>query len=125
MANPDPRAAAEVYYDGGCPVCRREIGMYRGMTGADQVSWVDVSTAPPPPGHSREALLNRFTVRRRDGRTATGARGFVALWRALPRTRAIGVAFDRWPFLPLGEFAYRLFLRLRRLWRPGPARAGS
>ena len=35
-----------------------------------------------PEGLTREDLMLRFTVQRRDGVTARGAAGFVAVWRA-------------------------------------------
>lgn len=108
-----------MWYDGACPVCRREIGWYRGMRGAEGIDWIDVSApdAPLPEGRDRAALLRRFTVRRRDGRLADGAEGFAALWRALGPTRLLGRLADREPFRTLGEAAYRAFLRLRTAWR--------
>ena len=119
VATADRRAAATVWYDGACPVCRREIGWYRAMRGADGVAWIDVSApdAALPGGLDREALLRRFTVRRRDGTLVTGAEAFSALWRALGPTRALGRLTDRQPFRWLGEIAYRAFLRLRSVWR--------
>lgn len=116
-ARSDVRAAARVFFDGGCPVCRREIGMYRGMSGADRVDWVDLQTDPLPPGFNREAMMQRFTVERRDGRLASGAEAFVALWRAMPATRWIGRLTDNAPITWVLERAYRGFLKLRRLWR--------
>lgn len=118
----DPRAAGVVYFDGGCPLCRREIGVYRELKGADAVEWRDISDGPVPDGFDREALLGRFTVRRRDGNHADGAAGFVALWRALAPTRVAGRILDRQPFLAIGEVLYRLFLKLRPLWRSRVAR---
>lgn len=35
-----------VYYDGGCPVCRREIGFYQTCPGAEHIAWQDISQAP-------------------------------------------------------------------------------
>lgn len=111
------RAAATVFYDGACPVCRREIGWYRGMRGAEAVRWSDIAAEAAPPGFDRAALLKRFTVIRGDGEVVTGAEGFAALWRALGPTRWLGVLSDRQPFLWIGERLYRLFLRLRTSWR--------
>jgi predicted DCC family thiol-disulfide oxidoreductase YuxK len=113
----DPRAAIRVYYDGGCPVCSREIGWYRAMRGAERVDWVDISTGPVPDGHTREALLKRFTILRGNGSTVTGAEAFAALWRSLRPTRWLGRLSDRQPFLWIGERLYRAFLKLRMTWR--------
>lgn len=115
----DPRAAATVFYDEGCPVCRREIGWYRGMRGGESIRWKDVAdpACAVPPGLDRAAMLRRFTVVRRDGTAATGAAGFAALWRALGPTRLFGRIVDRPPLLWVAESAYRLFLRIRTTWR--------
>lgn len=116
----DPRAAVCVFYDGACPLCRREIGWYMHKRGADALGWLDVSAATDaslPAGLTRQDLLLRFTVERADGATARGAAGFVALWRALPGTARIGRVLDNPVTVGIGELAYRGFLRLRRLWR--------
>ena len=118
-AKADPHAAAIVWYDGACPVCRREIGWYGKMSGAASVVFQDIadSATPLPDGADRAAMLKRFTVRRRDGRLETGAPAFSALWRALGPTRTIGRLTDRQPFRAMGEIAYRTFLAIRPLRR--------
>lgn len=115
-----PRAATRVYYDGGCPVCRREIGWYLSRRGADRIDWVDVSgdgALDGPPGLSRDDLMRRFTVERGDGATARGAAGFVAVWRALPGTARIGRLLDNRLAVWIGERLYRLMLAVRPMWR--------
>jgi len=122
-AQNDPNAARCVFYDGGCPVCRREIRVYRRARGAERIDWIDVADTGAavdlPPGLTRAALLKRFTVIRRNGRVATGAEAFVALWRGLARWAAAGRLMDNAVALWFGERLYRGFLRLRALWRPG------
>ncbi|MEM7211758.1 MAG: DUF393 domain-containing protein [Pseudomonadota bacterium] len=116
----DPRAAARVFYDGDCPVCRREIRWYRNRNGSERIEWVDVASADEidgPPGLTRGALMRRFTVERRDGETARGAAGFVAVWRALPQTATIARMLDNWVAVWIGERLYRLMLLVRPLWR--------
>lgn len=122
----DPRAAAEVFYDGGCPICRREIATYRRLPGLEEARWTDVtdSAGRLPAGVDRDAALARFHVRRRDGEVAAGFAAFVAIWRAVPRLRWVARVLDRQPFLALGEAAYRGFLAVRPLWRRrAPTRA--
>ena len=106
-------------YDGACPLCRREIAVYRDLQPlqADSpVCFTDVSNAavPLPAGTTREQLLARFHVQGRDGQLLSGAQAFLALWAALPGWRWLALA-GRLPGAGwLMERMYRLFLR----WRP-------
>jgi predicted DCC family thiol-disulfide oxidoreductase YuxK len=111
--------ALTVLYDGACPLCRREIGIYRGLRPLQSdgpVCFADVSDAalPLPPGTTREQLLARFHVRGRDGQLLSGAPAFLALWAQLPGWRWLALA-GRLPGAARAmERIYRLFLR----WRP-------
>jgi len=109
-----------VYYDGGCPVCSREIGFYQRRPGAECLAWVDVTQAGDAAlgaGLSREAALARIHVRRADGTLVDGAAAFGEIWRGMPGLRWLGLLLGVPPFGVLAEFGYRLFLRARRLWR--------
>jgi hypothetical protein len=55
-------SALTVLYDGACPLCRREIGVYRGLQPLhpdSPVFFADVndSALPLPPGTTREQLV--------------------------------------------------------------------
>jgi len=112
-------ARTQVYFDGGCPVCSREIATYRRAEGAEAVCFVDVSQpdAALAPGLTREAAMARMHVRRADGSMASGAAAFAALWSALPRWAWVGRVASLPVVAPLLELGYRGFLRLRRGWR--------
>ncbi len=116
-ASHDPARAAEAFFDGGCPLCRAEIAQYREMRGGETVAWRDVSAGPAPDGLTRETALARFHVRRADGGLVSGFRAFLAIWRVNPRLAPLARLLDRAPFTWAGEAAYRLFLRVRPLWR--------
>jgi predicted DCC family thiol-disulfide oxidoreductase YuxK len=122
MNTPAP-SPLTVYFDGACPVCSREIALYRREPGAEQLCWVDVAHCPPAQlglGLSREAALARLHVRDAQGRLVSGARGFLALWQVLPRWAWLAGLLDRGPLPTLLEGAYRAFLMARRLWRRQP-----
>ena len=114
-----PAHALIVLYDGACPLCRREIAVYRDLQPlqpGSPVCFADVSSeaVPLPAGTTREQLLARFHVQGRDGQLLSGAQAFLALWAALPGWRWLALA-ARLPGAPwLLERMYRLFLR----WRP-------
>ncbi len=108
-----------VLYDGACPLCRREIRIYRGLQplhSDSPVCFVDVSDAALllPPGTTREQLLARFHVRGRDGRLRSGAQAFLELWAALPGWRWLALAGR----LPGAAWAMELTYRLFLCWRP-------
>lgn len=112
-----------VLYDGACPLCRREIGVYRGLQPHSPVCFADVSDAaqPLPAGTTREQLLARFHVRSRDGELLSGAEAFLALWAALPGWRRLALA-GRLPGATwMMERMYRVFLR----WRPALQRLAA
>ena len=115
-----------VLYDGACPLCRREIGIYRGLQplrSDTPVCFADVSDAalPLPPGTTREQLLARFHVRGSNGQLLSGAQAFLALWAALPGWRWLA-RVGRLPGAAWAmEHLYRVFLR----WRPALQRWAS
>lgn len=110
-----------VYFDGGCPLCVREIDFYRRRKGADRIGWIDLSTFDSlevVPGLSKADALARFHVRTQAGRILSGARAFAELWTALPSTRLLGRIVAAPGLVQLSEILYRLFLKVRPLWRP-------
>lgn len=117
MTSPAP---LRVYYDGGCPICSREIAFYRARPGADGFLWVDVNqgeAASLGPGLTREMALARMHVRCADGTLLDGAAAFAEMWRHMPGLRWLGRLLRLPPFGLLAEIGYRAFLRLRKVWR--------
>lgn len=108
--------AMTVMYDGDCPLCRREVALYKSLKPLAPVEWLDVSkdTAQITP-LDQARYMARFHVRQSNGQLLNGAAAFVALWLAMPGWRWLG-RMGRLPGVtPLLELAYRMFLRLRPL----------
>ena len=131
-----------VLYDGACPLCRREIGLYRGLKplrSGSPVCFADVSDAALPlplalpPGTTRAHLLARFHVRAPDGQWLSGAQAFLALWAALPGWRWLAQVGRLPGAVWAMARAYRLFLRGRpalqrwafRIDKPAPQAPNS
>lgn len=106
-------AQCEVFFDGSCPLCRAEIGMYR--KGGSDAQFTDISRDhnAPPKEISQDAAMKRFHVRRSDGTLVSGAAAFAELWKATPGWRWLGHAAAIPPFVWIGEGLYRLFLVIR------------
>jgi predicted DCC family thiol-disulfide oxidoreductase YuxK len=115
----EPTPPIQVYFDGACPVCAREISFYRARPGADGFDWVDVSRADAalPAGLTARAALARLHVRAADGTLLSGAAAFAAMWRRMPGLAWLGRLLAVPPFGLCAEAAYRVFLVVRRLWR--------
>lgn len=115
-----------LYFDGACPVCAKEIGLYRRQTGAEGIEWVDAASCGPEalgPGLSRAEALARLHLRRPDGSLVSGSRAFVGLWSALPRWSFLATLLGSRPALWALEQAYRIFLTARQAWRKPPRRS--
>lgn len=120
MTRQDPDLS--VYYDSACPLCRREVALYRRLDRARRVRWIDLHARAGDPasrGISRERALRRLHAVGSDGRVVSGARAFAAVWRRVPGLRVLGRLLGAPPFVWLAEGLYRLFL----LVRPGLSRA--
>ncbi len=98
-----------VLFDGGCPLCRREIAHYRKLRAAQGVRWVDITAAEELEsrfGIGPEAAMARFHVRDTQGQWQTGAAAFVELWLHLGPYRWLGRAVTALRLVPLLEWAY-------------------
>lgn len=116
QSNPDSApAAVTVLYDGACPLCQREISVYRGLDSSQPIAWSDVSQpqCALPDDRLRADYLARFHVQLGDGTVLSGAAAFVALWSVLPGWRWLA-RFGKLPgMLAVMEWAYCGFLRFR------------
>lgn len=106
----EPRVT--VWFDGACPLCRREIALVRWLDRRGRIAFVDVAAADSVCPIDRAQLLARFHARE-NGRMLSGAAAFAAMWRAVPLLWPLG-QIARLPLvLPVLDRAYLVFLRLR------------
>lgn len=108
----DARTILTVWFDGACPLCRREIALVRWLDRRGRIAFVDVAAADSVCPIDRAQLLSRFHARE-NGRILSGVAAFAAMWRAVPLLWPLG-QIARLPLvLPVLDRAYLVFLRLR------------
>lgn len=109
-------ARPTVFYDGDCPLCRREIAHYRRVDSANKLYWVDAANEPETlarHGLSLEHAMAELHVLDGTGRWQRGVDAFLVIWQNLPGYRWLArlvtvLGFRR----PLG-YAYRHFAAWR------------
>lgn len=110
-----------VFFDGSCPLCRREIALYQGLNSSAPIEWVDVSTPEASvlselhttTGKSPCELMARFHVQTQAGQTISGAEAFIYIWQFLPGWRWLAKLGGLPGALWLLEKAYNGFLKIR------------
>lgn len=112
-------AQATVFFDGYCPLCRREVAAYRRLAPQAALAWHDIALDPPDPqrdGFDLGAALASLHLRDADGRLHTGLDAHLRLWQELPGWRHLAGFLQRRPRLRSRlDVLYRLFTR----YRPG------
>ena len=79
-----------VFYDGGCPLCRREIAHYQRIVEDGKIQWIDImdsGDALQAHGLTWRRAMRRIHVQDGDGCMVSGTAAFAALWRHIPRCR--------------------------------------
>lgn len=102
-----------VWFDGACPLCRREIGWMRRLDRAARLHFVDLADSNTACPLDRSILLSRLHARVGDGPLLVGADAFAAMWRAVPVLRPLGLLAAWRPVGRLLGWAYERFLRVR------------
>ncbi|QDT54049.1 hypothetical protein Pan44_20760 [Caulifigura coniformis] len=105
----------EVFYDGGCPLCRREIDMLRRRNRRQRIRFTDIDAEtfdPAAVGKTMDELMAEIHGRLPDGSVISGVEVFRRLYSAVglrwlvAPTRLPGIA-------ALLNVGYRLFARNR------------
>jgi predicted DCC family thiol-disulfide oxidoreductase YuxK len=108
-----PAQGLLIWFDGSCPLCRREIALMKRLDRRGAITFVNIAgTAPGECPVDRAQLLSRFHARE-EGRLVSGAEAFAAMWRAIPVLRPLGLLARVPLVLAVLERCYTAFLRFR------------
>ena len=86
-----------MYYDGGCPLCSREVAHYRRIDVGQAVNWVDIDKHPDELKQHGITLIDAMKhlhVLDSQGEIVKGAYAFQAIWLALPRYRFLALLLN-------------------------------
>lgn len=122
-----------VFYDGGCPLCSREIGFLQRSFKDENVNWQNISpensTTEPnenvTEGLTRAKAMKRFHVRNEQGKLLSGAPAFLVIWQLHPRFGWVAKALNRTPFKQILDGLYNIFLIARPLLQRIARKAAS
>jgi len=101
-----------VWYDQGCPLCRREIDLMRRLDRGGRIQFVDAADPGTTCPLDRAEMLARFHAIE-DGRLLSGGAAFAAMWRAIPLLWPLGMAARLPGAERLLNWAYGHFLKVR------------
>ena len=119
--NTDP-ARPMVFYDGGCPLCRREIAHYRRIDRAERLIWVDAANEPETLARhalSLEQAMIELHVLDAAGCWQRGVDAFLVIWQQLPAYRWLAKIITALGLRRPLAFAYRHFAAWRNRRRCG------
>ncbi|WP_196221198.1 thiol-disulfide oxidoreductase DCC family protein [Sansalvadorimonas verongulae] len=111
----DVRFPVTLFYDGGCPICMREINWLNRKDTRRRLRLVDINQEgfhQNYPDLEPAALDRLIHAKLGDGRIVTGMDATLAAWEAV----GLGAWITplRWPLLrPLADFGYRHFANNR------------
>jgi predicted DCC family thiol-disulfide oxidoreductase YuxK len=109
----------QVFYDGVCPLCRREVGHYRKKDIHHRIDWIDIAGAgfdAAAYGLDPARITQVMHARTPEGTLYTEVRAFIQIWKALPPTLfsiMMRLLLKIPGMLPFAGIFYRLFARNR------------
>ena len=116
----------EVFFDGGCPLCVREIGLLRRWDRRSRIRFTDIDGSlfvAADVGKSQDELMAQMHGRLSDGKWVTGVEVFRRMYSAVGLGPLVWVS--RWPVISqLLGVGYRVFAK-NRLWLTGRCESGT
>lgn len=106
----------EVFYDGGCPLCRKEINHYIRLDKEHRVNWRDIwqeKETLSKLGIEFSDAMKVLHTTDRNGDLQRGAYSFAVIWRELPYYRWLARVLDRLKLFGLIDRIYHRFARRR------------
>lgn len=106
----------EVFFDGACPICSREMAMVRKLDRDHNVSCTDIAACEfdaNAQGLDADAVNRHIHARLSDGRIVTGVEVFRQIYGTLGFRRCVSWSRRPWVAKTL-DYCYGIFARYRK-----------
>ena len=105
----------ELFFDGACPLCKREISLLKKLDRKGKIKFTDISSSnfnPSTYGMSIDSLMKEINARLSDGTWIKGVEVFRKLYELVGFKFIVKVS--RWPVVSqLLDTGYRIFAKNR------------
>lgn len=125
------RFPLQIFYDGDCSVCHREMQIYQRRESGGRLIFYDISAPgfdPQEHGRPREDFMRELHVRDSAGEFFTGVSAFAKIWSAFPESPLYSM-LEKTVNLPGirqgADFGYATFARFRHLLPKNGCNHGS
>lgn len=131
MARAATQFPLQVFYDGHCVVCSREMELYKRRNHQNRLIFIDINApdfSADRYGRSHDELMEKLHVRDAAGQYFTGVDAFIKIWQAFPSSVLYGFLSKtiNLPGIRLGaDMGYAVFARFRHLLPKNSCADGS
>jgi len=106
-----------VFYDGACPLCRREMNHYKKLAGDENIDWIDISKSQvelKEEGIKYHDAMRVIHIKDESGVHQVGVEAIFTLWDKLPYYRQLSRVLKHATFIhPTLNKAYVFFAKYR------------
>ncbi len=116
MGREDYLNTIEVYYDGICKICSKEINHYKKIAPPATFQWIDIARngdALKNYNIKQETALKHLHVKDRAGKFHIGVDAFQIMWQHLPNWRILAQVLKFPPVKFLAKILYNSFAERR------------
>lgn len=110
----------QVYFDGLCHLCSREIEHYKKCAGSDAIGFIDITSDDFDAEQEKldpQTIHRSLHVRKSNGTVVSGVDAFIEIWTQLPAYGWLAKIIQWKPVRWMADVGYVVFAKVRP-WLP-------
>ena len=111
-----PLSKPIVFFDGGCPLCQREVNHYRRIDHQQNISWIDIARERDvliEYSLSYDSAMQQLHAVNTAGQVVTGLDAFLLIWENIDRYRFLKGFILKLRLQKALKIIYRVFAKWR------------